>query len=198
MQSLILPDHESLNRHLRDLLLERAGLEPDRVTNNPAGTSYFVNKWLSVNTLQREPEFAELVARIEAVANEAAWPGVVPGTRLRIYAMWAIVSRQGLEGDRHTHHGVLSGAYYVSPGDGSGGELEVHAHADAPPECVRPEAGLLLLFPSDLPHGVRRYSGERPRVVISFNLTDRPDKELVPVSGETLRSSPGTPVPTGT
>ena len=35
--------------------------------------------------------------------------------------------------------------------------------------CVRPQAGLIVLFPSSLVHNVRIYEGERPRVCVAFN-----------------------------
>ena len=34
---------------------------------------------------------------------------------------------------------------------------------------VRPEAGLIVLFPSSLVHNVRIYQGERPRICVPFN-----------------------------
>ena len=35
--------------------------------------------------------------------------------------------------------------------------------------CVRPQAGLIVLFPSSLVHNVRMYHGERPRISVPFN-----------------------------
>jgi Putative 2OG-Fe(II) oxygenase len=34
---------------------------------------------------------------------------------------------------------------------------------------VRPENGMIILFPSYLQHSVRMYNGERPRVCVPFN-----------------------------
>jgi hypothetical protein len=34
---------------------------------------------------------------------------------------------------------------------------------------VRPQAGMMILFPSYLQHSVRIYQGERPRICIPFN-----------------------------
>ena len=42
------------------------------------------------------------------------------------------------------------------------------------PFRVRPEAGLLVLFPSWLYHWVHPYSGRTPRIAISFNVTVAP------------------------
>jgi hypothetical protein len=38
---------------------------------------------------------------------------------------------------------------------------------------VRPQAGLIVLFPSSLVHNVRIYQGERPRICVSFNARPR-------------------------
>ena len=76
--------------------------------------------------------------------------------------------------------------YYVDPGTGNpdqplGGVLEfldpragveaITAPGDpyGDPFRVRPQAGLLVLFPSWLYHWVHPYAGQTPRIAISFN-----------------------------
>ena len=39
------------------------------------------------------------------------------------------------------------------------------------PTRVRPESGLLVIFPSWLYHWVHPYAGESPRIAVSFNVT---------------------------
>jgi hypothetical protein len=39
---------------------------------------------------------------------------------------------------------------------------------------LRPEAGLMVLFPSYLPHMVYPHKGGRPRISIAFNLRREP------------------------
>jgi hypothetical protein len=46
------------------------------------------------------------------------------------------------------------------------------------PFRVRPRAGLLVVFPSWLYHWVHPYSGQGPRIAISFNATVAPVAEL--------------------
>jgi hypothetical protein len=46
------------------------------------------------------------------------------------------------------------------------------------PFRVRPQAGLLVVFPSWLYHWVHPYSGQGPRIAISFNATMAPVTEL--------------------
>ncbi len=38
----------------------------------------------------------------------------------------------------------------------------------------RPEPGLMILFPSHLPHGVLPHRGDRPRIPIAFNVRREP------------------------
>jgi uncharacterized protein (TIGR02466 family) len=172
----MVPGHEALNARLRPLLLEMAARIPDKGTNKAAGESYFSNKWLSARDLHRrtDPAMASLVGLVEQAANRTAWPNAGPGQR-RITAMWAIVSRKGLEGRPHKHSGVISGAYYVDAGDcdeaGNGAFAIYASESGEVLGTVRPKTGLLLMFPNTLWHGVLRYDSENPRIVISFNLS---------------------------
>ena len=56
------------------------------------------------------------------------------------------------------------------------------------PFRVRPQAGLLVVFPSWLYHWVHPYAGQTPRIAISFNATLAPVAE-VEASTPGLRSS---------
>jgi hypothetical protein len=148
---------------------------PDKGTNKAAGESYFSNKWLSDRGLHRlqEPAIKRLLQMIESAANRGTWPNAGPGPR-RVTAMWAIVSRNGLEGKPHKHSGLLSGAYYVDAGDcdadGNGAFAIYTPDAGRILHTIQPKTGLMLMFPNTLWHGVLRYDSDRPRIVISFNL----------------------------
>lgn len=172
----LVPGHEAINARLRPLLLEMAARVPDKGTNKAAGESYFSNKWLSARDLHQlpDPAMASLVGLIEQAANHTAWPHAGAGRR-RITAMWAIVSRKGLEGRPHRHSGVISGAYYVDAGDcdetGNGAFVIYTPDAGRIVSTIQPRTGLMLMFPNTLWHGVLRYESEKPRIVISFNLT---------------------------
>ncbi len=172
----MVPNHEAINARLRPLLLEMAERIPDKGTNKAAGESYFSNKWLSARDLHAmaDPAMRSLVGLIEKTANGVSWPGAGPGAR-RITAMWAIVSRKGLEGKPHKHSGLISGAYYVDAGDcdqdGNGAFAVYTEQGRQLVRTIRPETGLMLMFPNTLWHGVLRYDSDKPRIVISFNLT---------------------------
>jgi uncharacterized protein (TIGR02466 family) len=102
---------------------------------------------------------------------------------------WATLCRQGAYHAPHSHpDSAWSGVYYVDPGadnpnqplngvleflDPRSGVEAVTAPGDpyGEPIRVRPQPGLLVIFPSWLQHWVHPYTGQTPRVAISFNAT---------------------------
>jgi uncharacterized protein (TIGR02466 family) len=110
---------------------------------------------------------------------------------------WANVNRHGQGNEFHTHPGAFwSATYYVRDGGVAddptlGGEFEIQDPRGIAPamlapliafampggqsagasELIRPRAGLLVLFPSWLSHGVRPYAGTDVRISIALNLT---------------------------
>ncbi|MGE0668765.1 MAG: putative 2OG-Fe(II) oxygenase [Sphingomonadales bacterium] len=169
-------NHEALNARLRAALIAMSELVPDQGTNKKTGESYFSSKWLSARNLHQlpDPAFQALARMAESAANGHEWPHAGPGER-RITAMWAIVSRNGLEGRPHKHTGVISGAYYVDAGacddTGNGAFAIFSPEGNTLLTTIQPRSGMLLLFPNTLWHGVLRYESDQPRIVISFNLS---------------------------
>ena len=114
---------------------------------------------------------------------------------LSAYA-WATICRAGTYHAPHSHpDSAWSGVYYVDPGidnpdqplsgvleflDPRAGVEAVTAPGDpyGDPFRVRPQAGLLVLFPSWLYHWVHPYTGQTPRIAISFNATQAPVAEV--------------------
>lgn len=111
--------------------------------------------------------------------------------------MWANVSRKGSSNQYHTHPGSYwSAVAYIDDGyDGDdnpalGGELQLldprapltqMAAPDlrllddtgnplSPEISVRPQSGMIILFPSWLQHAVRPFHGEGTRISIAINL----------------------------
>ena len=104
---------------------------------------------------------------------------------------WVNVNPAGAFNRMHTHPGATwSGTYYVDPGDpppeaDHGTPLHLfdpcqgRANTFLPPLVpssflIRPEPGLMVLFPSYLPHMVFAHGGARPRISIAFNLRKEP------------------------
>jgi uncharacterized protein (TIGR02466 family) len=104
---------------------------------------------------------------------------------------WANVNRAGDFNKAHTHpDATWSGTYYVDDGEpGADAPNGTPIHFFDPLRgrsktfmplilpismSLRPEPGMMILFPSYLPHAVSPHRGSRPRISIAFNLRREP------------------------
>ena len=117
--------------------------------------------------------------------------------------MWANINRAGDSNQNHWHPGsYLSFVYYVDDGyAGSadkalGGELvfvdprmpflrmrtpylrtrQPNGAVEEHETWIRPYAGLLIAFPSFVPHSVRPYRGKGERISIAINMIARDER----------------------
>jgi uncharacterized protein (TIGR02466 family) len=128
------------------------------------------------------PAFAELHGAIRACCGFAFTQMGVPAIKFRLES-WVNLHDRGGFNFLHMHEGcLLSGCFYLQVPPGSGdlvfrdprpGVLhsflkgnDPNAHNDV---HLRPEAGLVALFPSWLEHYVEPHGGDMPRIGISFN-----------------------------
>jgi len=174
---------EALNAELRDLILERERTMPSMAKSNIGG-------WQSdIDFLEWQTPAAQTLGHYLSAAVEVATkqlPLVAPKVQIQFELVaWAAVNRKGHYNTSHVHPlATWSGVYYVDPGDepekGLGAVLEFEHPVQAmvmdffpglmpSTLCVRPQAGLIVLFPSTLVHSVRMYHGERPRICVPFN-----------------------------
>jgi uncharacterized protein (TIGR02466 family) len=125
----------------------------------------------------------EATQRVFAERNEQA-----PPYRWTLSA-WANVNRNGHFNKTHVHPGsTWSGTYYVEPGEPTEAERGTVLHLIDPcqgrsmtfltalPSSVHihPKPGLIVLFPSYVPHMVFPHNGRGPRISIAFNLRAEP------------------------
>ncbi|MBM3504852.1 MAG: hypothetical protein FJX65_13380 [Alphaproteobacteria bacterium] len=179
------PDVDSLNAELRKIVLAREKDDKGEVRSNAGG-------WHSQGDFERwsGETGQQLIQRLGKQINHATALYYRNHTlkepiRWRV-TMWANVNRKGHFNRTHIHPGATwSGVYYVDEGDEavdnkeSGAFVLHHPNLAAAmgffPEItpqsyvVRPVAGLMLVFPSYLPHEVYPYFGKRPRISIAFN-----------------------------
>src|SRR4029453_3232072 len=119
---------------------------------------------------------------VDATAGPGAFKGILSASA------WATICRAGAYHAAHSHpDSAWSGVYYVDAGTGNpdrplSGVLEfldpragvegvsAPGDPDGEPVPVRPEAGLLMVFPSWLYHWVHPYAGQTPRIAVSFNV----------------------------
>jgi uncharacterized protein (TIGR02466 family) len=182
-----------MNQDLRAIIMAQETEYPSLGRSNIGG-------WHSrVDVLnRREPAVAAfhtwltwaLRRMIDATAGANAFDGTISAST------WATICRAGSYHAPHSHpDSSWSGVYYVDPGvrspdqplsgvleflDPRAGVEAVTAPGDpyGEPFRVRPQAGLLVIFPSWLYHWVHPYAGGAPRVAISFNATTPAIEEL--------------------
>ena len=105
---------------------------------------------------------------------------------VNINNLWAIINEKGAWNQKHHHsNSDLSAAYYVSAHENCGDIVfydprpaPVYKHPipkspnklNATVNSIKPEAGMLVLFPSYLEHSVNPNISDKKRIVISFNI----------------------------
>ena len=185
------PDSEALNAELRDRIFAHAEAHPGEQKTNvggwhsDAGQLEFCGD-AGRRLIRRMYEMAdEGTRRTLAEFGEPARP-----MRWTLHA-WVNINRAGDFNRVHTHPGTTwSGTYYVDDGDPAPGNdhgTPIHffdpcqgrANTFLPQTVpisilIRPEPGLMILFPSYLPHMVFPHQGTRPRISIAFNLRKEP------------------------
>ena len=182
-----LADQSDLLQSTREALTSEAQQTPGIVRSNMGG-------WHSVPdlTLRQGAPFAPLMQRIAseidvAVHALARSRGVAVAGSID-YGMqaWAMVLGHGGYVIPHDHaEAHFSGALYIDAGDAPNDDASGRIVFTSPSSgaaaipgldlfptnfSVRPETGMLLLFPGHLTHYVHPYRGHRPRVVVSFNV----------------------------
>ncbi len=131
-------------------------------------------------------------------ANAQAWPAGRLSLDLRFAGCWFQVQNGQAFHDVHTHGNCSwSGVYYVQVDDtdkrqshpalgrlngatrfyGPYSPLQGGAYMDMGNAYlqtnsidIQPEEGMLVLFPSWLPHKAMAYEGDKDRIIVSFNL----------------------------
>ena len=105
---------------------------------------------------------------------------------LKITGMWSIINPANASNSRHIHsNNFISAAYYIKAPDKCG-DIVFHdprsANVIRSPKIsninkmnsttfsVKPQNGLLVLFPSYLHHSVNINESEEERIVLSFNI----------------------------
>lgn len=184
-------DHAALNAQLLHEVAARRATEDGVKRTNVKG-------WHSASDLfeRREPaqaRIAEIIKQAVAVATRKLAPNAPVETFELVCEGWINVNPSGGYNAPHAHHGSFwSGTYYVANaggtgGAGTGGGIEflaphrlatpgglIKAPMTAGKALFRPQAGTLLLFPSNLMHWVHPNDSAQERVTIAFNASVRP------------------------
>jgi uncharacterized protein (TIGR02466 family) len=173
---------DGLNAELRELILEREARHTDPLKFGVIGATK-----TSLDILRYDvPAVGWLNQRIlDAVETIAL--GLVGDIRVEaevdlVAEGWAVVYRSGASHRLHTHHeSAWSGVYYIDVGGvGEGaGHLQlldprpaaIARQASSGVEYIQPYPGLMVVFPSWLPHSVKAtLFGGDTRICIAFNV----------------------------
>jgi uncharacterized protein (TIGR02466 family) len=188
-----IPDPAAVNGELRRIVLEREKTTPGVEHSNLGGwqSPWDFAEWGGETG-------GRIIGLARSIADQITCDR--EGRPVRIdwkVNAWANVNRAQHGNEFHTHPGAYwSASYYVDDGGigdnpALGGEFEIQdprgvapamyapALAFAMPggrsvgasELIRPRAGVMLVFPSWLSHGVRPYRGNATRISIAINMS---------------------------
>jgi uncharacterized protein (TIGR02466 family) len=183
-------DGPALNAELRPSILERARQHPGTEQTNIGGWHSETGR---LEFCGRSGE--QLLQHMRAMTEEAtprlyASFAQQPQADGWILSAWANIAWRGDSNNSHTHPGATwSGVYYVDHGESTDDAEGTAIHLADPntartnvffPELscqnvlFRPQPGLMILFPSYVPHFVPPDRGDRPRISIAFNVRKDP------------------------
>ena len=159
-----------------------------------------LGSWHSHINLHKSPAYKPLVDLIGSAGDQISNKlGYREDYSLKIGSMWSIINPPGCYNRAHIHPGShWSGVYYVQTPEASGkieftdprtqnliNQPKYLANTKRPRQCwsnvnFTPTAGRMMIFPSWLYHSVYPNLSEESgkdadRVIISFNLTQRPN-----------------------
>ena len=192
--AFIWPDGAELNQELRPRILEHArrsgGMQKSNFGgwHSEAGQLEFCGD-AGRRLLRHMYEMADEGTR-RTLAEIPSPPRMSRWTFTWKLDAWANVNRAGDFNRVHTHPGsTWSGTYYVDLGGATSGDGATPLHFFDPCQgrantflqpalpatyLVRPAPGMMVLFPSYMPHMVFPHQGERERISIAFNLRKEP------------------------
>ena len=176
-------NHEDLNVDMLSYIKDLQNKDPQGIIKSN------FNGWHSKNFNLKEDMPAKFISsiskNINTAMNDMGWD--LTSQFIKITNMWSIINEEGAFNQKHHHsNSDISAAYYVSAYDECGdivfydprpARVYKNPIAKSPNKLnatinsVKPENGLLVLFPSYLEHSVNPNLSNKKRVVISFNLS---------------------------
>ena len=176
-------NYEKINNTMKNYIYKLQEKDPKGVIKSN------LKGWHSQNFNMKDDEpkkFIEAIKKnINKAINDMAWD--LSNQEVTLSNMWAIINKQGAMNQKHHHsNSDLSAAYYVTAKEGCGdiifydprpGKVYKHPISNIPNllnannNGVKPEPGMLVLFPSYLEHSVNPNTTDHERIVISFNIS---------------------------
>ena len=176
-------NYEEVNNMMNNYIYNLQEKDPEGVIKSN------LKGWHSKNFDMKDDEPKSFIEAIKKNINEAindmAWD--LSNQEVTLSNMWAIINKKGAMNQKHHHsNSDLSAAYYVTAKEGCGdiifydprpGKVYKHPLSNKPNllnahnNGVKPEPGMLVLFPSYLEHSVNPNTSNHERIVISFNIS---------------------------
>ncbi len=183
-------DGAELNVALRAAILAEAQRHPGDARTNVGGWHSQVGRLEFCGAAGERLVRHMIDMTQEATRRLYAEYGRAPEALEWVLSAWANVNGPGHFNTMHTHPGATwSGVYYVDDGEDSADTEGTAIHLSDPnaartnlffPDLstadvmFRPAPGLMILFPSHVPHMVPPHGGTRARISIAFNVRKEP------------------------
>ena len=176
-------NHENLNVDILSYIIDLKNKDSKGIVKSN------FNGWHSKNFNLKDNIPAKFITsigkNINTALNDMGWD--LKSQFIKITNMWSIINEEGAFNQKHHHsNSDISAAYYVDAHDNCGdivfydprpGKVYKHPNSKEPnllnatTNGVKPETGMLILFPSYLEHSVDANISDNKRIVISFNIS---------------------------
>mgnify|MGYP001425276823 CR=1 FL=1 len=181
--TLTLDNHKEVNERIYKYI--KSAQNKDQLGVNKSNVKGWHSKDFDLEDEAPQNFITFILPAIEQVMIDMNWER--KKQTVKINNMWAIVNTGGSANLRHQHgNSTISGAYYVRAPENSGDIVfydprpaPVHNHPisktanklNATVNSIKPEPGMLVLFPSYLEHSVNPNLSNKKKIVISFNIS---------------------------
>ena len=176
-------DYKKVNSMMENYIYSLQEKDPEGVIKSN------LKGWHSKNFDMKNDEprnFIEAIKKnINIAINDMGWD--LDSQEVSLSNMWAIINKKGAMNQKHHHsNNDLSAAYYVTAKESCGdiifydprpGKVYKYPLSKKPNSLnahnngIKPEPGMLVLFPSYLEHSVNPNMSDHERIVISFNIS---------------------------
>jgi uncharacterized protein (TIGR02466 family) len=175
--------YEKINKEMLTYILNLQSKDPVGVIKS--NFKGWHSKDFNMKDLEPINFISAIKNNLNTLLNDMNWDLNIQS--VKISSMWAIINEKGAWNQKHQHsNSDISAAYYVTAHEGCGdivfydprpARVYKQPISKSPNKLnstvnsIKPEAGMLVLFPSYLDHSVNPNISDKKRIVISFNLS---------------------------
>ena len=176
-------NYEIINKEMLEYIIDLQNKDPEGLLKS--NFKGWHSKDFNIKHEQPKNFIEGIKKNINLALNDMGWD--LSSQTVKIKSVWAIINEKDAWNQKHHHsNSDLSAAYYVSAHDNCGDIVfydprpaPVHNHPiskspnklNATVNSIKPEPGMLVLFPSYLEHSVNPNLSNKKRIVMSFNIS---------------------------